>query len=389
MARDALAIDLSTLDTRGMPLLDGLDRVPWDQLSHAYGPATDVPGLLRALVDDTAATPRLRDGAARQKRSIRSEVIWQLWGNVFHQGTRWQVTSHVVPFLAELLRDGPTDADLREFLVSYLHHIAYGYPADIFPQLIVPARDFPADVDEMTRYAVDCYRAVEQTLPLVAPLARDANDAVAFAAIALLGGFYSDISRAGLRAVVDDAAPQRRALALVALAQLDPATTRTRAMPLIADADAFVAVHAAVAAHLADLEDVPAGVVDVLVRPLGELTEAPSPLANTVGGLVARSLELLPAAHRGTAIRAMAASLATAEVMTNLSITASLLGLALQGRAPAAAAELSAEQRVAVEAIVAHGAFLWHGNTFGNYSSLLRNYGLPTTADALRAWLAR
>ncbi len=29
--------------------LDGLDDRPWFAVSHAYGPADDLPGLLRAL----------------------------------------------------------------------------------------------------------------------------------------------------------------------------------------------------------------------------------------------------------------------------------------------------------------------------------------------------
>ena len=39
-------------------MLDGLDAVDWSALAHAYGPAADVPGLLRALLDpDPAAGP--------------------------------------------------------------------------------------------------------------------------------------------------------------------------------------------------------------------------------------------------------------------------------------------------------------------------------------------
>jgi hypothetical protein len=30
-------------------MLDGLDSIPWQQLTHAYGSAEDVPHLLRAL----------------------------------------------------------------------------------------------------------------------------------------------------------------------------------------------------------------------------------------------------------------------------------------------------------------------------------------------------
>ena len=30
-------------------MLAGVDNIPWQDLRHAYGPADDVPGLLRAL----------------------------------------------------------------------------------------------------------------------------------------------------------------------------------------------------------------------------------------------------------------------------------------------------------------------------------------------------
>ncbi len=40
-------------------MLDGLDDVPWDRLHHAYGAASDVPGLLREL-----AAPASRRGSS-------------------------------------------------------------------------------------------------------------------------------------------------------------------------------------------------------------------------------------------------------------------------------------------------------------------------------------
>ena len=369
-----------------MPLLDGLARVAWSELSHAYGAATDVPDLLRALADEGAASPALRRSAERSKKTVRAATMEKLWGNVFHQGTRWQVTSHVVPFLVEILRDGPADAALRGFLLTYLHHIAYGYPADLFPLLIAPSRDQSGDVDEKTRYAVDCFNAVESALPAVAPFARDPNDNVALPAIALLGGFVGDVARAALRDALEVAEPRRRAIGLVALAQLDDAT-REMAMPLLEDADRIVAVHAACAVLLANPQEVPTAAVDVLVHPLGELVETPSPLTDTLGALVSRCLEMLPVIHRSAAIRALAGALATSSVTTNLAMTASLLRIAMPERAPGTARELTPDQRVALDAVAAHGAFKWRFGAFGNYASLLRAYQLPTTADELRAWL--
>jgi hypothetical protein len=54
-------------------MLEGLERVDWARLQHAYGPATDVPGLLRALtvVD----------------RDTREQTLHELFGNIYHQGT--------------------------------------------------------------------------------------------------------------------------------------------------------------------------------------------------------------------------------------------------------------------------------------------------------------
>src|SRR5262245_34803952 len=69
-------------------VLQGLDAVPWADLGHAYGSAADVPGLLRKLLDPDP--------------KVRSETLWTLYGNVFHQGTRYRATAHVIPFLIEM-----------------------------------------------------------------------------------------------------------------------------------------------------------------------------------------------------------------------------------------------------------------------------------------------
>lgn len=69
-------------------MLRGLDDVPWANLEHAYGSARDVPDLLRKLQDNDP--------------EVRRKALWALYGNVFHQGTRYPATAHVIPFLIEL-----------------------------------------------------------------------------------------------------------------------------------------------------------------------------------------------------------------------------------------------------------------------------------------------
>jgi hypothetical protein len=57
-------------------VLDGLDEIAWAELSHAYGNASDVPGLLRQLAQlDPASAHAALPG---------------LGGDSWHQGTAHQ-----------------------------------------------------------------------------------------------------------------------------------------------------------------------------------------------------------------------------------------------------------------------------------------------------------
>jgi tetratricopeptide (TPR) repeat protein len=70
-------------------VLMGLDEVPWRTLRHAYGPATDVPGQLRALLSPDA--------------HVRERALHHLYGNIWHQGSVYEASAHAVPFLIKLL----------------------------------------------------------------------------------------------------------------------------------------------------------------------------------------------------------------------------------------------------------------------------------------------
>ncbi|MEV8093259.1 hypothetical protein [Kitasatospora sp. NPDC085879] len=79
-----------------------LDRVAWSELHHAYGPAGDVPDLLRAL---TAADPE-----------AVAEAEYELWSGLVHQGTVYEATVAAVPFLARLAAAGLRRAELLGML---------------------------------------------------------------------------------------------------------------------------------------------------------------------------------------------------------------------------------------------------------------------------------
>jgi len=70
-------------------LLEGLDGIDWDSVTHAYGAASDVPSLLRSLLSPDAG--------------VRKGAVDYLFGNIWHQGTVYPATAAAVPFLYELL----------------------------------------------------------------------------------------------------------------------------------------------------------------------------------------------------------------------------------------------------------------------------------------------
>lgn len=92
-------------------MLERLDDIDWQSLSHAYGSAADVPDQLRAL--------------AFGENEEREAVLWSLYGNIYHQGTVYQATAYAVPFLVEILT-APTFHYKAEILYL-LAHLASGH----------------------------------------------------------------------------------------------------------------------------------------------------------------------------------------------------------------------------------------------------------------------
>lgn len=71
-------------------MLNGLDQVDWENISHSHGKATDFPRWLRELTSDD--------------RPTRQNALEALWEYSNHQGSIYQVTEYVIPFLIELLQ---------------------------------------------------------------------------------------------------------------------------------------------------------------------------------------------------------------------------------------------------------------------------------------------
>ena len=98
-------------------MLASLDTIDWADLTHAYGRAKDVPDQIRAL---RSPDPGIRDKA-----------LHSLYGNIFHQGTRFEASAYAVPFLLELVAD-PETPD-RVAVLGLLTQLAIGYGEQLLP----------------------------------------------------------------------------------------------------------------------------------------------------------------------------------------------------------------------------------------------------------------
>jgi hypothetical protein len=140
--------------------LDEIDTIPWAELQHAYGDAADIPDHLRAY----AGSPPISERAAGA-----------LYGNVFHQGTRYTASPFTIPFFIGLL----SRPDLRLDIVERLQAMAYGYEEGLFPNGYdtAAAEDDQRAIDNSpNQYGVDAahtHHAVSRAWSHLVPLLDD------------------------------------------------------------------------------------------------------------------------------------------------------------------------------------------------------------------------
>jgi len=380
-----------------------MDTASWTSLHHAYGPATDVPDLLRALKAPDDAAPKIRAAAGKAGRSVIDTVIWTLWGNVFHRGSVWQVTAQTAPYFAALLTDGPSDPKTRAFVLTYLHHLAMGYPQDDFPDTRDPDTVFApvaglqddgsapdyGDAGVGTRMLIwtrDTYEAAEQVLEAVLPCLDDPHDAVAQEAIALCASFprRKALTRPALLRLAADATP-RGAFAAVSLAVLAAPETPQIAAALMQSDDALIAVLGAAAAALYNREDTPPTALRILTQPLEHLAETDVPHTGSLRVMIGACLERIGSTSE--AIDAMCRQFEGASPMDKLALTRALLTMVLPGKLPDHPAALTPGQRRALETIRDHGAFTVGDGIFANYTGLVAAWGIPQSPDEIETWL--
>ena len=147
--------------------LTGLDEVPWAGLTHAYGSAEDVPGLLRHLVSADA-----------ERREV---AVDELFGSICHQGTIYDATGYAVPFLACIAADPALPS--REDALDLLQAIGAGTGGDAQARRgLVYGAESDAELDAAEQaeqaWVARGRKAVADEVPRLLALLRDADPRV-------------------------------------------------------------------------------------------------------------------------------------------------------------------------------------------------------------------
>jgi hypothetical protein len=405
-------------------MLEGLGEIDWVVLEHAYGSASDMPELIRAL----------RAPAA----SVRKKALHSLYGNIFHQGTRYEASAYAVPFLVELLTD-PTTPD-RASIVELLASLAVGYDEQWLPgafpigKLRVRAEGGEAvlraapgftgtdDRDEYGERALDehrnryayveslgegseermwahvelaVYDAVRAGLPVLRGLLTDGDARVRVMAAYSLGWFSENgVENApALRVATADPEPDVAATALVALGLLSDHEAVRLAQDALASPHRVVRWAAAVAsAQLRGRDAEPSAAAELLAWAGGEIgVDREIPYLNgDLGGLAGLALDLLALDYDDTSFDALLARIPAVSGIAALTVVGAALRRVLPDGLPkdTSFAALGRNQQRLLR-VLAHSPATWRisGNTFGNFSLLMAGFGLPMDPEKLLTYV--
>lgn len=91
-------------------MIDGLDDIQWDKLTHAYGTAEEIPKYLRLLSSD--------------EPDVLKKTFTHLYNCLYHQSTIYEASVTTIPFLIDLLM--AENIQRKSSIIRLLSHFAHG-----------------------------------------------------------------------------------------------------------------------------------------------------------------------------------------------------------------------------------------------------------------------
>ncbi|WP_201300721.1 HEAT repeat domain-containing protein [Streptomyces sp. HF10] len=418
---------MTEINTAVPAALSGLDAVDWSALTHAYGPADDVPGLLRALCSPD--------------EEQRHQALGALYGNIFHQGSRYPATAAAVPFLIRMAAD-PALPD-RAVCLQLLAALAIGYDEAQLPGGIAIAewraaveevraqdpeairaeydawveaagddrerrmREFRRDMYDHDQHLeamaaeLGAYDAVRAGIPALLPLLGDTDAAVRTGAAYVLAWFPEAAGESLPRLLTrldEERDPVALATALVTAGLLGDDGSgpelALRLRPFLTAGEPVVRWAAATALARLGGKGVEAAVTADVLAELVSCAGEPGPDEPRVPfhegdtrGYSAASLTLLADRYPREALDAVTDGLAATTGPASFPVATAALRLAFgdpRPDGPGAFTDLTEPQRRLVRVLAGLDKDTWR---WANFWDIVRSWGLPTPRDALRAYV--
>ncbi|MDH5507636.1 MAG: hypothetical protein OEZ02_10480 [Anaerolineae bacterium] len=383
-----------------------LKSVKWSKLKHAYGSASNVPKTILELTSPDSA--------------VRENAIWRLYGNIFHQGTRYEAAMFAIPFLGMLLEEEKV-LDKHE-IIYLLVNLAIGYDESFFPDGLNPVeyrQNLQHSKDNMLiehrtayrRYGagphvdLTCYNRVQKEVPKFIVNLTDDNKLVRCAASYALAWFPDEmeISIPGLKShLISDPHPENLATTIISIGLVANNSLNYVDLKIFDNylnhESALVRICAAISMAI-NLDRPTRIIVETLVEALQiavdiQSTDQTIPFnEGNLAGLVSLVLVKCKQNSIDMIIPALCKALEVVGPYHSLDITQSILQIIIDNNSIALKDQdprlLTPLQRQALQALANHGVWEIDGGMFVNYSNLVRAYGIPDGREKLLAYLNR
>ena len=360
-------------------MLEGLDKIDWRSLRHAYGPAADTPGAIRALASSSA--------------SKRETAMDHLSFSIIHQGSVYEPAAKAVPFLAELLRS-PEVQD-KHAIVDLLFQMAVGHGWNQNHQSLKFVREtlgeekMAKEAQRESKWVAELRQNIDAHVADYLPLLDHADPRVRMETARLLttvrtepaAAQANDAMRTALAHEAD--ASVRANLAIALVYQAGRAAGQVIEEMLRRETVAVARIAAAVALILSRPDAPPEEAVRLLADALAARDQAVEnqydqlPMSSGFLGDATMVLGLADLGTRRTVAETVVARLESVPFLPRVHFATHALGLLLSDdlRDPPGSADYSPLQKRAVAA-VARAAFPDPKTIHGNWADVLEAYKL-------------
>ncbi|MBX7242734.1 MAG: HEAT repeat domain-containing protein [Bacteroidia bacterium] len=382
-------------------MLEQLYTIDWAKLKHAYGSAAGVPGDIWGLISPDAKE--------------REQALYNLYGNIFHQGTRYEATPYAIPFLLELIESEFTEN--KHEIISLLVNLALGYEEEYLPEGINPEQ-FRKELMEMDANMTDeqrinaekygysptaliyCYDFVKKGIPVLLKCLKNEDENVRKAAVYAISWFPEEAEITVppiLEALSKIEGEIEIANAVLGVGLLSKQSSKSvdlsSVYPYLKSDLELVRICSAIAFAKNPMEE---KVLEILIEGIksdANLNYVEGMLFNEgrISGYAGTTLSKYGKSEKEKIIPVLCQVLESVNAYQSLDITASILSILNEKRTKPIkeekAEDLDSLEIMALNAICEHGGWTIGTSGFVNYFQLLRSAGIPDSKEKLKKFL--